>query len=244
MTTGEFAVFITQDAKPANSQWLFELVSSVEKNSNIAGAFGRHIAYPDHGPFIARGLDNHFEGLKEFGTLVRLEHPDQYQNDEEYRQALHFFSNNNSCIRRSVWEKIPFDDVDFSEDMVWAKNIIEAGYQKAYSHTAVVYHSHSFGFIENIQRCFDEARSLKQHFGYTVSPSVPHFFGAISFLIISDYLYGLKNGILFKKPTWAIRIPIRVISDQIGYFLGERAEHFPKALVEKISRDKKLFRNS
>lgn len=244
MTKGEFAVFVTQDAKPVNNHWLFELISSVEHNPNIAGSFGRHIAYPDHGPFIARELENHFNGLNEFGTIVKLEDPDRYKDDEDYRQALQFFSNNNSCIRRSVWEEIPFDNVNFSEDMVWAKNIIEAGYQKAYAHSAVVYHSHSFGLFEGIQRYFDEAWSLKRHFGYKVCPSIPHFWGALFYSILSDYFFGIKSGFFLRNPSWIFRVPIRILSNQIGYFLGERAEYFPKSLVDWISRDKNLQRIS
>jgi rhamnosyltransferase len=243
MTKGDFAVFITQDAKPINNHWLYELISSVEQNSNIAGSFGRHIAYPDHGPFIARELDNHFDGLRDFGTIVKLEDPEMYKIDEGYRQALQFFSNNNSCIRRSVWEKIPFDDVDFSEDMVWAKNIIEAGYQKAYAHSAVVYHSHSFGILEGIQRGFDEAWSLKQHFGYKMFPSILHFLGVLGISISSDYFFGIKNGFLLRNPIWIFKVPIRVVSNQVGYFLGERADYFSKSLIDRLSRDKNLKKN-
>lgn len=244
LTCGEFGVFLTQDALPTSNQWLLKLVSSVDKNLKIAGAFGRHIAYPDHGPFIAQDIETHFDGLREFGSLVELDDPERYQNDEDYQQALHFFSNNNSCIRRSVWNKIPFDDVDFSEDMVWAKRIIEAGYKKAYADDAIVYHSHSFGFIEGVQRSFDEAWSLKRNFDSKMCPTIAHFFGILFFSTISNYIYGIKKGIFLKNPAWIFRIPISILSIQIGYFWGQRANLFPKPFIELISRDKILQKRS
>ena len=63
--------------------------------------------------------------------MVWLDDKARYDRDEPYRQRLHFFSDNNALVRRSVWEQIPYPDVDFAEDQIWAQQIIEAGWKRA-----------------------------------------------------------------------------------------------------------------
>ena len=108
LTTGEFAVMITHDALPFNEFWLAELVGAIEADENIAGAFGRHYAYEESGLLVRRDLIAHFDVFKNGQSVVWNDDPKRYENELEYRQFLHFFSDNNACLRRSVWEKIPY----------------------------------------------------------------------------------------------------------------------------------------
>ena len=74
-----------------------------------------------------------------------------------WRQVLHFYSDNNSCLRRSVWGAIPYPVIEYGEDQVWADQIIKAGYKKAYAVNAVVYHSHDYDEAETLERSRIEA---------------------------------------------------------------------------------------
>ncbi len=192
LTSGEFAVMLTQDALPASDSWLFELVSAAEQSDSVAGAFGRHIAYTHDGPLLARELKLHFDGFLQWPCVVRMEDEEHYKVSVGYRRLLHFFSDNNACLRRSVWEKIPYPEVDFAEDQLWAKRIIQAGYAKAYADKAIVYHSHTFGFVELCRRSFDESRAFQRLFGYELCPTVLHMLAQSVRTTISDFMY-LKN---------------------------------------------------
>lgn len=66
--------------------------------------------------FARFGNENHIFEITEENRKL-------YEEDEGYRQYLAFFSDNNSCLRRSVWEQIPYDDVDYAEDQFWARKI-------------------------------------------------------------------------------------------------------------------------
>lgn len=241
LTHGEFVAMLTHDALPANETWLVELVNAVEQSGDVAGSFGRHIAYEHDGPFLKRDLQAHFDGFLSKGALMRLADPERYRIDERYRQLLHFFSDNNACIRRSVWKKIPYPDVDFAEDQLWAKQIIEAGYAKGYADRAVVYHSHSFGFGAQCRRSFDEAWALHQHFGYCLCPSLLHMIRQSVRTTIADYQHGLQQGVFVDDPVWLGRIPMRNTFRQIGFYLGQRADMFPLFFVNRFSRDKSLM---
>lgn len=237
LTSGEFAVMITQDALPANEYWLHELVKVVEQNDAIAAAFGRHLAYPHHGPFLERDLKQHFDGFLQWPAIVCLDDKERYENDKRYRQMLHFFSDNNACLRRSVWEIIPYPEVDFAEDQLWAKKIIEAGYKKAYADKAIVYHSHSFGFVELGRRCFDEARAMKRMFDYQLCPTLLHLLANSMRTTVNDFIYLKTGNKLWSEKTWLLRSPFRNMARQVGYYIGQRADQLPDWLVRFISRD-------
>jgi len=242
LTSGEFAVMITHDALPAGNTWLLELVTAADQDENIAGSFGRHIAYEHDGPFLKRDLHQHFNGFLEWPDVVYMKDKERYKFDLGYQQFLHFFSDNNACLRRSVWEKIPYPEVDFAEDQLWAKQIIEAGYAKAYTDKAVVYHSHTFDFIELCQRSFDEARALQRLFGYELCPTVIQMLGQSLRTTVNDIRYLKEKGMMLGNLVWILRAPFRNTAKQVGYYLGQRANRLPDAMVRYISRDMALKR--
>jgi len=237
LTSGEFAVMITHDALPAGNTWLLELVTAADQDENIAGSFGRHIAYEHDGPFLKRDLHQHFNGFLEWPDVVYMKDKERYKFDLGYQQFLHFFSDNNACLRRSVWEKIPYPEVDFAEDQ-----IIEAGYAKAYTDKAVVYHSHTFDFIELCQRSFDEARALQRLFGYELCPTVIQMLGQSLRTTVNDIRYLKEKGMMLGNLVWILRAPFRNTAKQVGYYLGQRANRLPDAMVRYISRDMALKR--
>lgn len=107
LAKGEFLVFVTQDARPASKYWLRDLVQACDLGDSVAGAFGPHRAHPEARPVTHRELSQHFAGFGDKPSVVRLEDPERFAADPGYRQWLHFFSSNNACLRRSVWERIP-----------------------------------------------------------------------------------------------------------------------------------------
>ena len=240
-SSGEFIVMITQDALPVNKNWLAEMVIAAEQDSNIAGVFGRHIAHSDASLFTANELEQHFSGFLSH-PIVELDDPIRYKTDQGYRQFLYFFSDNNALIRRLVWEKIPYPEVDFAEDQAWARLIIEAGYRKAYAHNAVVAHSHNYGFIERLQRSFDEVYALQRLFGYGGEIS---FINAMkSFLAITrrDTIIALKLQNAKKVNIRSlINMPLDNLMRMVGAYLGAHGDSIPRKLRIYLSRDKKLM---
>lgn len=243
LTSGEFIVFITHDACPAASNWLLNLVTAAEMVPDAAGAFGRHLAYPDAGIVTTRELEVHFAGFGASATVVRNDDPDRYAREVGYRQFLHFFSNNNSCLRRSVWAQIPFPDVDFAEDQIWARTVIEAGYAKAYAPDACVFHSHDFGVLETAQRGYDESRALKRLFGYVLVPSIPRLLRDWVYLTGRDWAWVAQS----SRPTLErvrafLAVPFLCAAKLVGRYLGARESSLPSWLARAFSRDKAMQR--
>lgn len=127
---GTYIIFITQDALPATDTWLQNFIDAMKMDPEIVGGFGIHYPYPDCNLLDKRDLDGHFKGFGETNTIFHLDDPERYEREEGYRHYLAFFSDNNSCIRRDIFEKYPYEDVNFAEDQIWARKMIELGFKK------------------------------------------------------------------------------------------------------------------
>lgn len=170
-----FIGFITQDAMPATSGWATDIVKMMRAVPEAAGLFGRHIAYPEHSIFVKEDIANHFQNMLKH-PLILTKHTDSERwdsGDVSWRQFLHFYSDNNSAMRRNIWTDMPYPEIDYGEDQVWARDIIEAGYAKIYAPTAAVYHSHDFDGAGTYKRAKTEGAFFHEFFGYTLGEGTP-----------------------------------------------------------------------
>jgi len=173
LTKGEYVAVLTQDALPVDEYWLYNMVTALEHYPDAAGVFGKHFAWPDADPYTKRDLVSHFENFENFPYCVsQSTDSTKWKNkDLGWRQFLHFYSDNNSMMRKSVWETLPYPEVPFGEDQAWAWEIIKAGYQKVYCKQGAVFHSHDFDEGNVEKRAFEEAEFFRDVFGYTMIDS-------------------------------------------------------------------------
>lgn len=217
--TGKFIAMITHDAQPKDNCWLQNLIYPLLVDSNIAGVFGRHEAYENASIFTHRDLKLHFDNFKNADPVVSLVDKERYSRDYRYRQELHYFSDNNAALRKSVWEKHRYPEVDFAEDQLWAKDIIENGYKKAYADNAIVFHSHNYNFLQTLRRSYDESRALKKLFNYNLCSNLGLVFYQTLICSHRDIRYYKE---LYKKASikTSISIVCRYFLKQLGFYLG------------------------
>lgn len=238
----DFVAFLTHDAEPVDEHWLANLVATSEQDPRIAGVFGRHIAYDTASPFTKRDLDQHFQGFLHHPLIVhRALDPARYESDEGWRQLLHFYSDNNSLMRKSVWEAFPYPDVEFAEDQLWARSIIEAGYWKAYAPDAAVYHSHDYSFTEQLRRAFDESRNFRKYFGYKLSPRPIQALIAMGSFVFQAFRQKVDDR--FGKVTLNHRLKRagQRVALVAGHCLGANHERLPHSISARLSLDQRLF---
>jgi rhamnosyltransferase len=242
LADAEFVAFLTHDAEPVDENWLINLVTAAEQDPAIAGVFGRHIAYQTASPFTRKDIHDHFEGFLKYPLIVSRDlNPLRYETDIGWKQLLHFYSDNNSLMRKSVWKKLPYPDVEFAEDQIWAKNIIEAGYRKAYAPNAAVYHSHDFGFLEQLRRSFDESRNFSKYFGYRLSSGPRGAMASAVKVAVQAFRQRLDNE--YGKVTLKNRMQRagQRVALVIGHFLGANHERLPHSISSRLSLDRRLF---
>lgn len=142
-STGTFIVLLSQDAVPADVQWLEALVAPLRSNPALAGSFARQVVRPGAG-VIARHYHAHWAGSSRIPVVASLGGAaefDAMRPLERMRRCT--FDNVCSCLRRAVWEAHPFVETPIAEDLAWAKQVLLAGHALAFVPEAAVVHSHS-----------------------------------------------------------------------------------------------------
>jgi len=121
---GEFLVIISGHCVPKDSQWIDNLVSPFQ-NPEIAMTYGKQI-----------GTDS--TKFSEHQIFAKY-----YPEYDKIPQEGFFSNNANSCIRKSLWIELPFDEeLTGLEDMFWSKEMCNRGCKIAYCSKATVYHIH------------------------------------------------------------------------------------------------------
>ena len=237
----DFVAMLTHDATPSSTKWLANLVQPALEDPRIAGVFGRHFAYQEACIYTKLELDQHFDNLAHYPLVSKADDPHRYSNDEGWRQLLHFFSDNNALVRKEVWQSIPYPNVDFAEDQIWAKNIIEAGWKKAYADNAAVYHSHDYTLIDRFRRSFDESYALLRLFSYNLCPTLGHLFKNLYALVRRDLIQAKNHG-YFKAHFYSVlNMPFDHFMRLFGHWLGAHGEKLPLFIKNRVSRDRRLL---
>lgn len=197
LTSAEFVGVLTQDAVPANAQWLANLVKAFDLGDSIAGVFGPHYTYPDASAYVRHGQDRHFANLASLPHVAEWSVVAQGMEwgTIQHQQWLHFYSDNNSMMRRTVWEKIPYPEVHWAEDQVWAWEIIKQGYQKAFAHDAYVIHSHNMTEAAQFKLSKIEGDLFLRFFGYRFEKNPEEVRASLEYLNARDIEFAKKHRI-------------------------------------------------
>ena len=135
-SSGDYIVCLSGHCIPVSKYWLEHLVSALEENEDYAGVYGRQEPMSFSTPSDKRDL------LLVFGL------------DRKIQKYDSFFHNANSILRRSLWDKVPFDNqVTNIEDRIWGQEMLNLGYKLVYEPEASVYHYHGIHHNGNIERC-------------------------------------------------------------------------------------------
>lgn len=141
LASGEIVAYLTHDAVPAHDQWLHELVLPFVDDDRIAAVVGKQVPRVSAPPVLKYDIQRVFERLGPDYALTVVSDWGQL-SDEGTRAAAAFYSDANSAARRSVLRgRVPYRDVDYAEDQLFARDVLASGLRKAYSPRAVVEHS-------------------------------------------------------------------------------------------------------
>lgn len=148
-TDGEYVVFLNSDCTPQSDDWLEQLLTGFD-GPDVAAVFGRQVPRPDCWRLFARDVEN------------------TYGDGEAHARWRHCFSMASSAIRRSVWERQPFDEsLRYSEDVDWTWRARQAGLRIRYVAASVVMHSHNYSLRQWYRRQYGEGRAEAAIFEWT-----------------------------------------------------------------------------
>ena len=166
----ERIVIASAHVYPVYPDWLERLLAPLD-DPNTALSYGRQ-----------RGDgETHFSEQQIFARW--------FPEASNLRQAYPFCNNANAAIRRSIWERIPYDEnLTGLEDLAWARLAMEQGFGVAYTAEAEVVHVHQETPEGVYNRYRREAMAYKQIF-----PSERFTFADFLSLLGSNILSDLRN---------------------------------------------------
>ena len=225
----DFVIYLTQDALPYNEDSIKNILLPF-KDKEVGAVCGRQVAYPNEGIF-GRHL-REYNYAKE--SRVR-----GYDDRLKYGIKTPFLSNSFAAYRRSTLEELGFfkDGLIFGEDMYVAARMLQSGYKVAYEASAVVYHSHTYSYMQELRRYFDmgvfHSREdwILEDFGKAEGEGKKFVFSQFRFLKEHHKLYLL--------PSMTIRIAFKLI----GYKLGKNHQRLPMFIIRALSMHKKWWNN-
>jgi rhamnosyltransferase len=225
LSEGRYIILMTQDAIPYDRSWMKNLVGHLQGNNDIAGVYSRQIPHKDSS-YLSRMRVGRFFTSSEVKKEAKIEDIDSYNKlSPAEKHRLCSFDDVSSCLRRQVWEKIPFSKTDFAEDIEWAEHVLKAGYRIIYEPDSVVYHSHDFSVIGWYKRNRINSNKLSSLFGL-------HTINNLFQLIAAFFLYTFRDSILLYKIgikaylSNICFVPLYAFSGALGQYMGSK-EHRP-----------------
>ncbi len=153
---GDYVVFMTQDAVPANNMLLEKLILPFDSDEKIAVITARQLPRYDAKP--SEKLIREFNYPLESSIRSKEDIP---------RLGIKTFFTSDVCsaYRRDIYEELGgFEkDLKTSEDMMYAAKLVNNGYSICYNAKAKVLHSHNFTIKEQYKRNFIIGYEIERH---------------------------------------------------------------------------------
>ena len=194
---GKYVVCLSAHALPLSDRWLETLVADFD-DDKVAAVTSNMLPMPDCNPFDRRGM------LKKYNI----------KKQELFEGPPFIFSNSCSAIRKSVWEKIHFDESLLAvEEEDWARKVRRINYKIIYEPGAKVYHSHNESLRQIYKRHYELSHAFKllRFQEFSISGILFDFFVGS----IYDMAY-----VLFKRENlkWFFFAPLRRFAIDYGRY--------------------------
>ena len=143
---GEFVIIASAHVYPSYRTWIHSLLVPFS-DPKVALVYGKQrgnevTKYPERQIF-SRWFGEH--------SINSQHHP--------------FCNNANAAIRRSLWQRFPYDEsLTGLEDIAWAKTVLESGYRICYQADAEIVHVHEETYAQIYNRYRREAIAMKSIF--------------------------------------------------------------------------------
>ena len=217
LSEADIMVFMTQDALPADRHLLRNLTAALYDDEQTGAAYARQLPNADCS-FVERYTRSF--NYPEFSSVrTKADLP-------QYGIKTYFCSNVCAAYKKDIFEKLGgfVDRTIFNEDMIYAGNLIQAGYKIAYAAEARVIHSHNYSCIQQFHRNFDLGVSQAEH---------PEIFESVKSegegirLVKQTFSY-----LIAKKKIWLIPGFIRQSGFKYaGYLAGKKYRKLPSGVI-------------
>ncbi len=234
---GQVFVFLNKNTTPADDHWLANLVAPLDGDDRLAAVCSRVVPGPE------ADLLTYKDGINDLSASPRrrvqvITDPVEYRGMPHYqlREFINFHTVS-AAIQPQVLKQIPFREVKtIGEDILWAKEVLEAGYKLQHEPSSVVLHSHNFSPFDFLQLNVDDGIANRDVVGRQMADVevVPTIFA----LVRDDWHYLEKQCQLdfAELERWRFASVLRRTGQIVGQWIGVNENRMPGDLASALSR--------
>lgn len=212
LTSGEFVCFLTQDAVPADDQYLERLIEPMLSDASIALVSGRQLPKSDARRFEQLVREFNYPNSSSVKSLDDL---------PAYGIKTFFASDVCSAYRRDAYLSCGgFSRVNTNEDMLMAAKLVSSGYKVAYEPNARVYHSHNLSPRQQFERNREVGKFLEEHSDDLMHASEIGEGGKLVKHVASTLIHERRIGEFF---AFGIDCSARLLGNRAGRTAARRA---------------------
>lgn len=219
----DVCICMTQDAVPADERLVESLVAALSQKLDdpVAVAYARQI--PDKECRVIERFTRSFNYpeesmVKTAADLPRLGIKTYFCSNVCAAYNMEIYNRMDGFVKRAI----------FNEDMLYAADVIDAGYGIAYAADACVIHSHNYSFIQQIKRNFDLAVSQAEH---------PEVFAGIKAEGEGIRMVKQNAKYLTKAGKWYLLPQLVIVSGckYMGFLLGKHYKKLPGGMIRRLT---------
>jgi GT2 family glycosyltransferase len=234
---GDVLVFLNGRSRPVGRDWLAPLLAALDEDPSIAGACSRVIPLPDADPLTAREVSVDLSGSQRRETKRILDWGAYRCAPVEQRRALLNFHSVSAAIRAETFSRIPFRSVaTIGEDLLWAREVLEAGFALVHEPASVVCHSHSYPLHELFARNVDDGIANRDIVGRKLGEQ--EVLPLVRALVEDDWRH-LRESLDVvdgELETWQLESALRRLAQVVGQWLGSNYDAMPDEVTTTFSR--------
>lgn len=228
---GGKVALLVQDAVPASQSWLAELVRPLDEDPAVAGSFARQLPRPEASALTRCMLAQWVAASETPRVSEPLTETQLGELGPVDRHDRCAFDNVSSCVRRSVWEQIPFRPARIAEDLAWGRETLLAGHRIAYAPGAAVVHSHERSARYELGRTYLVHRRLGELFGLRTIPGWPQLLRSVWVSLGAHERCLSRAHGLRVPPRQRARAAALAFAWPLGQYLGGRAHASGRELL-------------
>lgn len=197
LARGDVVCFITDDVLPVTPDWPVRF-AAVLRDPTVAGVYGRQV------PRDATTMEMFFVSLNYPRDPLRYEPRDDGHHPRPGRVV---FSNAFSAVRRDVALNVPIpENADYSEDQIWARRALAAGYAIEYEPAAEALHAHVYRMRGVFRRSYFVGRALSSagmDRGAGFGDSIRFLRDEVGYFIRQGHVHRLPQLLPYEFLRWA-----------------------------------------
>lgn len=232
---GDILVFLTHHSRPVDDRWLAPLIAALDDDPELAAACSRIRPRPDADVLTRRDVERDYSAsparqrkqITDWAAYRAL-------TPDERRRFLNFHTVG-AAIRAEAWQATPFRSMRaVGEDLLWARETVEAGWALLHEPASMVYHSHSYTLDQLLGRNVDDGIANRDIVGRELAKD--EVVTMIETLVKDDWSYLREAGLSGEElERWQLEAALRRGAQIIGQWIGLNHDSLPEEMIGELS---------